>query len=388
MQTKIKKRETFYLSGYDPRGVRYYYNLYKKESKEQEKISGLKIEVGSRQKRDTHIYSWEIHSHREKQKSTTYTTYHFLGYDDLIRERWDKSSLGILRDMWFYIKTYIFTGVLFSLSKASPKQFSPLIFPVAYLFLAMAISLFMSITIFKWLVMFMPLSVGLLTVLGLFFSLMQLLIRLGEKTTAFWLLRIYVFSGKYVLEERKSLDERIDYFAQYIAKHINTMEKNGIDEVLIVAHSVGTILLIPIVAKALEKSNVSLKKMQSVSILTLGECIPLVSFLEEAKVFKTQMQSILAYKNFTWFDYTAPVDGACFPLVDYYQHAGIAKSESQGPIYLSPRFHLLYEKENYAILKRKKFLLHFLYIMSTDTAGVYDFFKMTAGEQHLKDYLK
>ncbi len=382
MPSIVRKRETFYLAGYDPRGARHYYNLYKKEAALQSEVNGMKMDISSRKRTDKHVQSWKIES--QTGEDVTQTNYHFLGWDDIIRKRWKNTTFTIFTDLFYYMKTYMFTGLIVKFGKLSPNQMVPAFFPVLYLLLTLILAyLFWSFS-FEFSKSIIPAWLGAGASLIPVYLVIRLMIWIGDKIAVFWLLRIYVFCAKYVFEDMRALDARVKFFATHIAHVIDHAEENGIDEVLISAHSVGCILAIPVLAQALEQTNLSKEKLSIVSVMTVGECIPLVSFLEQSTDFKKDMKTISTYKEIFWVDYTAPIDGACFPLLDYYKHSGL---EVEGPLYRSPRFHTLYEKERYETLKKDRYLTHFLYLMSTDIAGEYDYFKITAGHKHLS-YLK
>ena len=85
----IKNREVFYLSGYDPRGARYYHGLYKKESAKQAKVDDVKIVVSSGKRSSKH-------------QQSTQNNYHFLEWDDIIRKRWNSTLLSLFLDFFFY----------------------------------------------------------------------------------------------------------------------------------------------------------------------------------------------------------------------------------------------------------------------------------------------
>lgn len=376
----VKKRETFYLSGYDPRGARHYYNLYKKESKKQSQINGIDMKISSKKSTDEHIQSWQIDA--KSKAFFTKTTYHFLAFDDLIREKWKYSIITLLSSLWFYSKTYLFTGVIFKLIKASPPQAIPLLYPIFYLLCLALLAIFVPLMFYYFTSIYIPYFVAF-SFAGLFsFYILKIGLKLGDKLNVLWLLRIYVFSGKYVLEKNKALEERIETFAHTLMKTVKNAKENNVDEVLIVSHSVGTILFVSILSKMLASPDIKKEDLKVISVLTLGQCIPLVSFLETSTVFKKQMQDLVKEKHFTWLDYSSKIDGACFPFVDYYDYAGIETKHT--PVALSPRFHLLYTKEAYKSVKKDRFIVHFLYLMSTELEGAYDYFKMTAGHTRVQ----
>jgi len=369
MSSSVKKRETFYLAGYDPRGARHYYNLYKKEATLQSEVNDIEMEVSSRKKVSPFIYKWKINT------SATQTNYHFLGYDDFIKKGWRKSTYALLIDLWLYFKTYFLSGVFFKLSKASPPQTIPLLYPVVYLISSLLISLLILYVFTYLLTFYLPIYLSIVVSLYFSYKLLTLLISFGEKVNVFWLLRIYVFSLKYSQDKIENLEQRIDTFVTYIEKEIDS----DTDEILLVAHSVGTILLVPVLSKLLSNSRLTKKGINKISILTLGQCIPLVSFLPNFTKFKNELLDISKHNELCWLDYTSIADGACFPFINYFDNV----NNNFSPKYLSPRFHLLYNKKNYNKLKKDKFTFHFLYIMSTDYEGKYDFFKMTAGNERL-----
>ncbi len=81
---RVKKRVVYYLSGFDPRGVRNYHQMYKEHSKKQSKVNNLSIEISSRHKIKNHIYQWEIEANHNSDN--VHTTYNFLSWDDIIRK--------------------------------------------------------------------------------------------------------------------------------------------------------------------------------------------------------------------------------------------------------------------------------------------------------------
>ena len=55
MNNIIENREVFYISGYDPRGYRYYYSLYKKNAKLQNKVNNLNLQISKTRNIDENI---------------------------------------------------------------------------------------------------------------------------------------------------------------------------------------------------------------------------------------------------------------------------------------------------------------------------------------------
>ena len=382
MDQKVNKREVFYLSGYDPRGARYYYNLYKKESRLQSKVNGLNLKFSSRKRKDKHVQSWEIEATIQEFK--TVTNYHFLEWDDIIRLEWKKSISSLILDLIFYVKVYLLSGAFRKYSKKFRYQMVSLFYPVVYIGLMLVCSLLSGWFLFEWLDVKYSLWISISFSLVLIASIIYMLLYIADKMALFWILRILTFSSKYVYDENPFLNQRMDYFSQVIIKSLNKLKSNEVDEILFVAHSIGTILMIPILSKVLKEIHPTV----NISVLTLGECIPLVSGLPKSTSFKKDMKYIAEQSNVYLLDYASIIDGVCCPSLNYFNDSGVDISCKENFNFESPRFHKLFLDDNYKQIRRNKYLTHFLYLMSSDIEGNYDFFKITAGHNFLKKEIR
>lgn len=371
----VKKRIVYYLSGFDPRGVRYYHALYKEHFQKQSAINGLSGIVSPRKKLHNHLYQWDIDANDHGRD--VHTQYRFLSWDDIIRTEWSSGIISYYKDLIYCIVAYIFNGLVVSFAKASPKQMMAAFYPVVYL-LGIALGAwyaaqFLYDVIGGWIGAVSAIA----GVLGVFVTFE----RIGNQIGVFWLLRIYAFSVRWGRGEIDTIEERIDRFADEIRRAVRDEDA---DEVLLVSHSVGTILSVSVLARALERAE----DWNRFGMVTLGECIPLVSFQPDASGYRNELKNIANHPEIIWLDYTAPIDGACFPLHDFMKSAGIDSVESNLLLLLSPRFHTLFDKMNYKKLRRDWYTTHFLYLMSQDKAGDYDFFAMTAGAENIRTKFK
>jgi pimeloyl-ACP methyl ester carboxylesterase len=174
------------------------------------------------------------------------------------------------------------------------------------------------------------------------------------------------------------MEERLDAFAD----RINTvLAANNHHEVMVVGHSVGAILAVPAVARTLAKNT----RNKPLTLLTLGECIPLLSFLPQAHDYREELAYMAHAPRLFWADFTSPIDGACFPLVNPVSASDIILQADSGPLILSTRFHTLFEPKHYQAIRRNWYRIHFQYLMATDFSGLFDFFAMTAGFENLAE---
>lgn len=370
----VKKRVVYYLSGFDPRGVRWYHALYKEHAAKQSKINGIEIEVGARKKLHNHLFEWKIASHDHDH--SVETDYHFLSWDDIIRQEWSSGLATYYKDLIYCIIAYIFTGLVWSFAKASPKQMMAAFYPVIYLLGGLGAALYGGISLFNLIGGWLGVAGGIAVAI----TILVAMERFGNQIGVFWLLRIYAFSVRWGKGEVQAIEERIDRFAHEIARTLS--EEPDVDEVLLVSHSVGTILAVSVLARALQKTDIGWER---VSMITLGECIPLLSFQPQAEHYRSELSSIAQNGKILWVDYTSPIDGACFPLHDFMKSSEITNITTNLQ-FLSPRFHTLFDKIKYKQLRKDWYTTHFLYLMSTQKEGDYDFYKFTAGSQEFRKY--
>lgn len=375
----VKKRVIYYLSGFDPRGVRHYHAMYKEHIQKQSRINGITATVSSRKKLHNHLHEWEITANDNGE--TVSTSYRFLSWDDIVRAQWSSGILSYYQDLIYCIIAYIFKGLVWQFAKASPKQMMAAFYPVVYLIGTLGLALYVGYILYGLLEGWIGVIGALVAALGI----ITLCERFGNSIGVFWLLRIYAFSVRWGKGEVDAIEERCNHFAQELAKTIR--EETAVDEVLLISHSVGTILAVNVLARALDDA----KGWDKFAMITLGECIPLISFQPNAIQYRAELAHIASHKDLIWIDYTAPIDGACFPLHDFMKSGGIEDENRNFPLYLSPRFHKLYDKITYRKLRRDWYVTHFLYLMSSDKVGAFDYYKMSAGStpiRHKIDRLK
>ena len=376
-ERRIKKRVVFYLSGYDPRGARHYHGLYRREATKQGRVNGKEFQVSSRKRTGAYRQSWRVESLEKSTGLQCETDYHFLEWDDLIRTGWKKTPFELLRDLIYYVKIYLIPGLFIRYIRPVPRQQVSFFYPIVYLAAAFFLSLWIASGLFEavedhWTAW----GASAVALLG-FYAGMRLFLYFGSRYAVFWLLRIFVFSAKYAYEMDRALEKRLEEFASYLAEEARNAEKKGVDEILFVSHSVGTILTIPVLEKFYERMGSA--RSPDLSVMTLGECIPLVSGIPKAETYREQMRSLARRRGIHWVDYTTAIDGACFPQFDFFRDAGVREYDRKRFLFRSPRFHTLFSQSGYRRVRRNKYRAHFVYLLAVEKSGGYDYFEITAG---------
>ena len=398
----VNKRHIYYVSGFDPRGAAYYRRFYQAEAEKQTAVGGLPIQVGARKRVTAFVSSWQVDSRVDDQ--TVSTTYEYLQWDDIVRAHWNRNEITVL---WNYLKAawiYFQTGTLKRVLHASWPPFVTSLFPLAILLMVMGLAGTVAAAVWQWVPRLLTggivsLSPGWQDVIRWpiaiagFVGVIQAGRALEKRMNSYWLLRIYAFSAQQGLGLLPDLEARLDQFADHIVRqsysdHDADADPGSVaagtapDEILLIGHSTGTIMASSVLGRVLAQ-----RPDLKISLLTLGQCLPIVSMLPTAQRYRDDLGRINQAVQVDWIDYTAPSDGACFALVDPIQVSGLTQIDPQQPKpkLLSPRFARLFSATTYAKMKRDWYRNHFQYIMASEVAGEYDYFAITAGSSTLRE---
>ncbi|HHP0355639.1 TPA: DUF829 domain-containing protein [Campylobacter lari subsp. concheus] len=376
MDKLCQKRDVFYIAGYDPRGYRHYYAMFKKNLAEQNTLLNYDYTLSKAQ---VNAYAfWQI------QTPYTNTTYTFLSWNDIVKKNWSEGIKDALSDCYSFFRIYTITGLFLKFGKESPHQLITGYYPFFYVLLSLIFTLVCAFGSLFYLQNFHTVLGILVFILSLVF-LPKMLYKLGKKLAVFWIARICSFCANWEKNSQGELELRMDDFARVIFEKLkeNANDKNY--ELILSTHSVGTVLCINVLAKVLRKCEDENISFENLKVLTLGECIPLVSYQKKSFEFRKDLE-YLGSKNLIWYDFTSIIDGACFAQVDFIRTSGV--KAQFGPKYLSAKFHTLYKSIDYKKIKKDKYKAHFLYLFATQIQGVYNFFEFIIGKNKLEEKIK
>jgi hypothetical protein len=151
-----------------------------------------------------------------------------------------------------------------------------------------------------------------------------------SKFFAYYLMLDYAYSAKTRDANSPELEVRIATFQSEIAAAMDS----DVDEVLVVGHSSGAHLGVSILSDLIRLDGVSVNGPK-LSFLSLGQVVPMVSFLPKAYRLRADLQLLSTQENITWVDVTAPGNGCAFALCDPVSVSGVATDAKRWPFVLS-----------------------------------------------------
>ena len=352
-------------------------------------MSGYEIAVAG--KPNDNGYGWRAAA--KIGGSTTIADIDVLIWSDIVRESLSNSIPAtywqMLRTSWIYITS----GTLRRLMWMRKGPVIAALYPVGMLLLQVFVGLLLGwfvaavaegsvarlLGLFDWTVSF-PWFVIWPIILGICAFILRFCQSKDRQTYAYYLMHDYAFSAGLKGDTRPELKERMAAFEARISEAL----RSDVDEVLVVGHSSGAHLAISILADVLRKASDQVKGPK-LGLLTLGQVVPMVSFLPKATELRADLNYLSTSAGITWIDVSAPGDGCCFALCDPVAVSGVASDDQKWPIVISAAFTQTLAPERWETLKRKYFRLHFQYLCSFDLPKDYDYFQITCGPRTLAD---
>lgn len=368
----VRRRRVFYIPGFDPYPPRRYREFYRKEGADQARYSGYRINL-----RGAGPAAWEVDAVVEDQEVSARVD--VLVWSDIVNASMDQGICATYIQMFRTAWIYIGSGALFQLMRLRRGPVIAALYPVAFLLLQLLMAATLVGLIGYIGYELLPMSIAWVSLLlgavaGA--TLMRAGRRLDNRILAYYLMHDYAFSAGLRGAYPAALEDRLRQFEDQIAE---AMADPATDEVLIVGHSSGAYLGVTVLADLLRDGRLKQSKA-AVGFLSLGQVVPMVSFLPEADRLRRDLHDLSQTEALAWVDITALGDGCAFALCDPVAVSGVAPAEGQRwPLVISAAFSRTLGADQWKRLRRAWFRLHFQYLYALPNAEDYDYFRVTAG---------
>lgn len=374
----VRRRSVFYVSGFDPQGPGHYHRLFVEQAALQSAVTDYDLEVGPRRSPRPNVSAWAV-TFKTRDGDVVHNDYQFLRWDDVVREHWPRGRFRLAKVTLATTLRLLINGSWLSMCRVSWVAGLTLALPTAVGLLAL--SSLVAGAALAWPIVRgstapWPSVIAALAALGMPLMLPTLW-RYGQGD---WLMRSTASLLRHARGQAPEINARVDAWSEVLRESI---VKSDSDEVLIVAHSSGCIGAVAALSRALKviESNEGVSK--PLSLLTLGQCMPVLSHQPEAKAFRAALAHLAQFSALTWVDVSAPPDACCFALSDPCANPYSAGHEASLVKRLSPRYAEQIDSLSYRELKRDKFRCHFQYLMAFSSPRHYDFFKWVCGPDTL-----
>ena len=366
-------KRIYYISGFDPRGARFYHQLFKEESKKSELLSGASISTTRRKVVDQHVTNWQIDS---IWNGVSYKIdYRFMNWDDVIKHYW-LSNVWLLIfksiPMYFnHLKIRLFP----KFKKAGRGPYICIIYPLVFCLLSLFLTVltgFLLYFLVSYISNFVILAV-LTSVAGMYYF-SKFMLHIGDKFNVWWILQTYLFLSLWMQNPLPELETKLKAFAKKI---VQEQEDFSVDEVIVVGHCFGSLLVVQMMAELLNLNHDKLKN--KLTVVTLGQCIPYLSYAPSASHFREKLQAFANNKFYSWFDMGARADMLCFQQVNPAKAEGVRLESDAVPNQFVVKPFEMFSPERYKVIKKNKMRIHFQYLMAADLKNEFDYFEIVTG---------
>ena len=369
----------FYIPGYDPFPPRRYRELYRRESAAQAAVSGYDIEVMGGIAGEG--YGWRTKALIDDIE--THSEIEVLVWSDIVQGS-QTNSIALV--YWQLVKTawiYLSTGAFFRLMRLRKGPLLAALYPIGMLLAQLGLAVFAFSTASRmvgwalgemglspWPALFIASGSGLLAAI----LLLRWFQAQDGRFFAYYLMHDFAYSASLRGAIPPELSDRMAKFGEIIGQAL----QGEVDEVLVVGHSSGAHLAVSILADLIRAGGLQ-RERPELSLLSLGQVVPMVSFLPDAQRLRGDLRFLSTRREITWVDVTAPGDGCSFALCDPVSVSGQATADKRWPLVFSAAFTQSLTPARWKALRWRFFRLHFQYLCAFDAPKDYDYFQITAG---------
>jgi len=296
------------------------------------------------------------------------TDYRLVRWHDVIeafgrRSIWSRISVGILTFLDF-----VMTGTLWRYLLTNWRYAGFFLYPFVMFGLLIASAFLIGVVAFK-----ITGSIPIATAGGLFGFATVLAgpwrwLHLGD------LFDDWIFSREYIRSGNSEIEQRLERLA---AELVVAASNFAVDEILVIGHSLGAVLAVDLLDRALKLEPALGRNKKSVTFLSVGSSILKVGLHPKAVRFRTTIERVANSRAIFWGDYQALID-----IMNFYKSRPMAEmglsTENEATVRVV-RLSRMLDEDMYRRIRFRFFRLHCQFVSGNDRRTSYDYFMLTCG---------
>jgi hypothetical protein len=386
-------RLLFFFSGFDPKSATFYHRLFRNGIGQRNAAHDETLALGKRHRIGRWASAWTslwrgASSALGGRPITMRTRVHFMRWDDIVRRHWRRTPMTLARDYWNVYADGLKSGVLARIWREAPAACWLAMFPLIVAALSLAAG---AVLVGGALAATHLVSTAAASALGLAAGVIAWRL-MARWVDCEWLLRLYAFMREQALGQVPALDARLDEMATRLVEAVEARMRHPgaapLKEIMVVGYSSGTIMAATVLARAMPRlvdviDSRRTSKGTTMSLLTLGQCIPIAAEWPEARRFRHELDVLAESPTLTWHDFSAASDRAAFSKARPWPEPALLKGRQT-----SPPFKSALGAVKFAALRRDRRETHLQYLRPPRGRGdpdAYDFFRLAFGPQTLAE---
>jgi hypothetical protein len=196
----------------------------------------------------------------------------------------------------------------------------------------------------------------------------------GRRLYLSHLLDDWIFAREYVHRGDPVLDQRLERLAHALVEAWRGGEP---DEILVIAHSLGAVLAVDLLDRALRLEPALGSGGPRVAFLSVGSSILKIGLHRGAKRFRAAIERVASAPGLFWAEYQALTDVMNFYKADPLAAMGLAGTGR--PIVRVVRISRMLDPVAYRRIRRNFFRVHCQFVSGNDRRAAYDYFMLVCG---------
>jgi len=184
----------------------------------------------------------------------------------------------------------------------------------------------------------------------------------------------WIFSREYIRSGNSTIDKKLERFA---AEIVAAARSSNADELLVVGHSLGAVIAVDLLDRALRLDPALGVGGIPVTFLTIGSSILKIGLHRGARRFRAAVERVGRAPGIFWGDYQARVD-----IMNFYKTNPMAEMSlpaENGPVIRLVELGRTLEHAMYRRIRLNFYRLHCQFISGNDRRAVYDYFMLVCG---------
>jgi hypothetical protein len=184
----------------------------------------------------------------------------------------------------------------------------------------------------------------------------------------------WIFARDYVRTGNSNLEKKLDNIAREIVAAANS---SGADEILVIGHSLGAVLAVDVLDRALNLNPSLGTTATPINFLSIGSSILKIGLHRAAGRFRAAVERVAKAPGILWGDFQARIDIMNFYSVD--PMAEMSLPRDRGPIIRLVEFGRMLEHDVYRRIRLRFYRLHSQFVSGNDKRASYDYYMLVCG---------
>jgi hypothetical protein len=368
------KRLVFYVAGYERRGPESLHARFVREIARFEKTWGVRAEV-TPPAVEPETATWHIAARGPDWH--TETEFRLFRWDDVIarenaRSNWSRVPLGLRAGLSFML-----SGALWRYMRTSWRYAAFFLYPYLLAALAIGLAVAFGIGLGDWS------DSALLGILGAVLAFGLLIFLKTKALLLDHLLDDWIFAYDYATGEHPALAPRLDRAAQEICEAART---NAADEIVVMGHSLGAVLAVDLLGRALQRQADLGTHGPRVACLTVGSSVLKIGFHGKADHVRKSAERVALAPGVVWGEYQALND-----VMNFYKSNPVGAMGLRGGERVHvriARFRRMLEPDAYRRIQRNLFRLHCQFVSGNTRRAPYDSYMLLCGPFRVEDLVR